>query len=341
MDTAQPVAAAETDPIAEAANAFKAFTSGEPVVQPRSEDGKFASSAEPEEDEPLEADPEGEDESETEDGDEAADEAQPMPPSWPADQADQWSQLPADTQAFLANREAERERAVNAKFQESANARKSAQDEQAQAQATREQLATTLDALASAFSPVKPDPRAYGAGTGQYNREAYDLDLANYEEQSAVLAQLLQQRDAVKQQMAQDADTQFETQKQAIEAEFQPKFLADVPDLNDPVKGEPLMRGMIDYAVANGITADTFAPENHKYMTSPELHILWKAWQWDNLKASPPQAKQKPASPAVRPGVSSPRSAQKAAQRAKISDRLAREGSVEAGAAMWKQLLKG
>ena len=347
MDTAQPMAA-ETDPNAQlenAANAFKAYTTGEPVVQPRDESGKFASQAEPEEDDTLEPEAdadvaEAEDDGETEDGEEAA-EAQPRPTSWPEDKAELWESLPADTQAYLADRDAEQLRAVNAKFQESANARKAAEAEQVQAQATREHLATTLDALVSAFQPVKPDPRAYGAGTGQYNREAYDLDLAEYETQSGVLAQLLEQQMSVKQQMAEYENTQLEARKQAVEAQYQPKFLADVPELTDPVKAEPLLHSMIEYAVANGIDADSFAPENHKFITSPELHILWKAYQYDKLKAAPTQPKPKAASPAVRPGVSSPRSAQKAAQRAKISDRLAREGSVEAGAAMWKQLLKG
>lgn len=346
-DTAQPIAAAETDPnaqLANAANAFKAFVSGEPVAQPRDESGRFASQAEPEEaplDDAEPAEGEAEDYGDDEDGEEAADPAQPMPPSWPAEQAEQWSQLPAETQAFLANREAERERAVNAKFQESANARKAYEAQQAEAKATREQLAGTLDVLLQAIQPVKPDPRAYGAGTGQYHREAYDLAVAEYEQQAAVVAQLTKQRSEIATQAAQEEDAQFNQWKQELEAQYAPKFLADVPELTDPAKAEPLLRGMIDYAVSQGVPAHVFAEDNQKFLTSPELHILWKAQQFDKLRANPPQAKPKAASPAVKPGVSSPRSAQKAAQRARISDRLAREGSVEAGAAMWKSILKG
>lgn len=346
MDTAQAIAPAETDPIADAANAFKAFTTGEPIGQPRDESGKFASNSEPEEEPELEAEAdleEGEAEADDsdEDGEEAAEEAQPRPTSWPEDKAELWERLPADTKAYLAERDAEQLRAVNAKFQESANVRKAAEAAEAEAKATRENLASTLDALIMGFSPVKPDPRAYGAGTGQYNREAYDLDLAQYEQQSQVLAQLLQQRDYIAQQSQQEEAQRFEAWKQEVEQVYQPKFLADVPELTDPVKAEPTIRAMIEYAVSHGIPESTFEAANHPFITSPELHILWKAQQFDKLRASPPQPKQKQAGPAVKPGVSSPRSAQKAAQRAKISDRLAREGSVEAGAAMWKQLLKG
>lgn len=345
VDTAQAFAPAETDPIAEAASAFKAFTSGEPVGQPRDESGRFAplQPEEPEaelEEEGDSPEPDGEDQAIDEDGEEAAEDAQPMPPSWPADKAAMWDALPADAKAFVAERDAEQLRASNAKFQEAANVRKAAEAEQAQAKTTREQLMQQIDLLSSVIQPVKPDPRAFGAGTGQYYREAYDLALAEYEQQSAALAQLTEQRAELTKQAQAEEESRFLEWKSQLEAEYQPKFLADVPELRDPAKAEPVLREMIEYAVSQGISADTFAPENHNYITSPELHILWKAQQYDKLRASPPQAKPK-ASPAVKPGVSSPRSAQKAVQRAKISERLAREGSVEAGAAMWKQILKG
>lgn len=335
MDTAQPVPAAETDAIANAASAFKSFTMEEPIAQPRDETGKFAAVEPEDEPDAVEAEPEEDD-----DGEEAA-EAQPMPPSWPADQADHWAQLPAETQEFVLAREAERERAVNAKFQESANARKEAQTEREQAKAVRTQLADQLDMLAAAIQPVKPDARAYGAGTGQYNREAYDFALAEYETQSAALAQLTEQRNAIKAQADQEAATSFETWKQEHEARFAPRLLADVPELTDATKADPLIRELVKYAIDAGVPEDVFAEDQQKYITSAQLHLLWKAAQYDKLRANPPQAKPKPASPAVKPGVSSPRSAQKAAQRARISDRLASEGSIAAGAAMWKSVMKG
>lgn len=339
-DTAQPLAAAETDPIAEAANAFKAFTNEEPVVQARDETGKFASANEPAETDELDEGeaPEADDADIDEDGD-AAEPAQPIPPSWPADKAELWESLPADTQAYLAERDAEQLRGVNAKFQEAANARKAYEAEQVQAKTTREQLLQQIELLETVIQPVKPDPRAYGAGTGQYNREAYDLALVQFENESAALAQLQEQREAFQSQAAQEEEAEFEAWRGGLEAEYQPKFLADVPELTDPVKAAPTMKALVDYALANGVPEHVFAPDNHKFITSPELHILWKAQQFDKLRVSPPQAKPK-ASPAVKPGVSSPRSAQKAAQRAKVNDRLAREGSVEAGAAMWKQHFK-
>lgn len=346
MDTAQLSGAAETDPnaqLANAADAFKAFTVGEPVVQPRDTSGRFASETvdegadEPEVDETGgEAEP---DDVIDEDDEEAAVEAQPLPTSWPADKADEWASLPAETQAFLAERDAEQTRAVNAKFQEAANARKAADAEYAQVQANRAQYAEALETLMAAVQPVEPDPRHYGAGTGQYDRESYDLAMLQYREQSQVYAQLSQQRDLQRQTEAQEDAARFNEWKQGHEAQYAPKFIADVPELNDPVRAPALLRSVVDYALEHGIPETAFSDAER--VTSAELHILWKAQQYDKLKSAPPAAKPAPkAGPAVKPGVSSPRSAQKSAQRTRDFDRLAKSGSVEDGAAIFKHYLR-
>lgn len=342
MDTAQPIVAAETDPNAQlqnVADAFKAFTTGEPVERPRDESGKFVSTAE-EIAEPEAEEVEGEVEID-EDEQEAAEEAQPMPPSWPADKAEIWEALPADAKAFVAERDAEQLKASNAKFQEAANARKAAEALQSEAKAARDQFASQLDVLMAAIQPVKPDPRQYGLGTGQYNREAYDLAVLEYEQQAQALAQLTEQRENLATQAQQEEAQAYEAHLKAINAEWGPKFAADVPDLTDPVKGGAVIASLIEYATQHGIDPAELAEDRLQFIPFSQMHLLWKAQQFDKLRANPPQPKPKTAGPAVRPGVSSPRSAQGAAQRQRISDRLAREGSIEAGAALWKSVLKG
>jgi hypothetical protein len=346
MDTAHPIAGAETDPnaqLASAADAFKAFTSGDPV-RPRDEQGRFASQAE-EPTEDLAEVEEGEEpeltEADDEDAQEAAEEpAQPMPPSWPADQAEHWNALPPETREYISAREGERERAVQAKFQEAAIARKEATLEAQEAANNRKQLIDAYQAVEALINPTPPDPRAFGAGTGQYNREAYDLAVLEYQEQLGIVQGLQAQRQALAEQAMADERNRWTAQKQEIETAYQPRLLADVPELRDPAKGETVIRSLIDYAVQAGIPADTFAPEEQDYITSAQLHILWKAQQYDALKTKAPAPKPKQAGPVVRPGVSSPRSAQKVAQRSREFDRLTREGSIEAGAAVFKHFLK-
>lgn len=333
MDTAQPLAA-ETDPnaaIAAAADAFKTFDS--PAL--RDDAGRFASreietvdEVEPEGE--IEAtDDEGEIEGEEEAAEEAQPEALPMPSSWSKEQAEHWDALPPETQAFIAEREGQRDNAVNSKFQEAANVKK-------EAAKARDDLVGQLDLIMSAISPVKPDPRAFGYGTQQYNREAYDIASAEYEHQAQALEALKGERETLAQQATEEENKAFAEWKQQHESEWAPKLLANVPELKDPAKAEPALRGIISYAVANGIPAENFAEDAQDQITSAQLNLVWKAMEYDRLKASgKPVAKQ--ASPALKPGVSSPRSATKAAAYRKATDNLAKSGSIEAGAAIFKQ----
>lgn len=349
MDTAQPVMAAETDPNAQienAADAFKAFLNPT-SAQPRDDRGRFASDEQPDETDvaeeaELEAEEvEGEEPEADEADEEAADEAQPLPPSWPADKAEVWGSLPADVRAFIAERDAEQLRATNAKMQESANARKAAELSAKEAQAKRNEYLTALETVEALYKVQKPDPRAFGYGTQQYNAAAYATALAEYEQTSQVLAQFSEQREALQKEAAEEEAKAFTEWKQQHEAEFAPRLVADVPELKDAAKAEPVLRDLIQYAVQSGIPEDVFAEDQQDQITSAQLHILWKAQQFDRLRATKAEPKPKQAGPAVKPGVSSPRSAQKAARQKTAFERLDREGSVEAGAAVFKQLFKG
>lgn len=345
MDTAQP-SAAETNPnvqLQNAADAFLAFTNEEPVRK-RDEKGRFTSDqpeveTDPEEIEgeqpPADELPEG-DESEDEGEQEAVEETQPMPTSWPETEAEHWNSLPPETQAYLSKREGERDSAVNAKFQESANARKEADSAREAAAKVRDELTGQLDALISAITPVKPDPRAFGAGTRQFNQEAFYLAQSEYEQQAEALQELTTQRDSLKQQAeAEEAESQQKALKAHNEA-FVPKLIEAIPDIQDQTKAPAIFQQVFDYAQENGVDKKWF--EGDKVNEIPVGHILtyWKAMQYDALKASGAKPKPKPA-PSVSPGVSSPRSAQKQAVKQKSWDRLEREGSLQAAAQVFKQ----
>lgn len=346
--TAHLSGGAETDPNAQlqnAANAFKAFDDPS-IAQPRDESGRFASEEQPEEAEDElegsdETEEEGEDEAlEEEDEQEAAEEAQPMPPSWPADKADEWASLPVSTQEYLVEREAEQTRAVNAKFQEAANARKAVEAQFAEAQTSRTQYAEALEMLMTAMQPVEPDPREYGAGTGQYDRESYDLAVAQFRAQQGVFTQLAEQWNAQREQQAQEDGERFRQWKAQHEEQWAPKFVEEVPALSDPVQAQGILSKIIEYGVNNGLER-YFTQDNHEQITSDVLRVLWKAQEYDRIKEAPKVQPKKPkaAGPLVKPGVSSTRSAQKNVARQKANDRLAREGTIEAGAAVWKQFL--
>lgn len=351
-ETAQ-LATPTADPnaqIANAANAFKAAIA--PPSVERDEVGRFASPVpEQETTEQLISDEgevlEPEDAVGTGDEVEAAEEAQPepieMPASWSKDKADEWSAIPPTLQAVIAEREGERDRAVNQKFQEAANAKNAIQAELAEANANRDAYAEAVDTVLSLVRPVKPDPRAYGAGTGNYNREAYDLAAAQYEEQQSLVNSLTQQRQAIAAQQAEEVNRQQAEAIAAIEEFSRPKFLADVPELTDPAKAGPVLNEIVQYAIQMGVPADTFAAENVNSITSAELHIAWKASQYDKIMKAKSKVAETPPpkpAPAVRPGTAISRSATRSSQVRKASETLARDGTVQSGAAIFKALLK-
>lgn len=343
-DTAQPFAAADPNvQLQNAADAFKAFDN--PVAnRPRDDSGRFApATPEPaEEADEIEVEAEAEPvEAEADLPDEDVEEAEPahpMPPSWRSEDADLWEALPADAQAKIAEREAERDRGLNLKLQESANARKEAALAAQEAQTKRNEYLKALETVESLYSVPEPDPRDYGYGTQQYNAAAYNAALAEYHQTSRALAQLKEQRETLTKQAQEEEAKAFAEWKQQHEAQFAPKLMADVPELREPAKAEPLLRELVTYAIENGIPQDVFAEEVQGQITSAQLHLLWKAQQYDKLKGSNAAPKPK-ASPPVRPGVSSTRSSQKAVRVKNASDRLAREGTIDAGAAVWKNFL--
>ena len=347
MDTGQPVVAPETDDpnaqLLNAANAFKTFDN--PVAnRKRDESGRFAPEADeaPEaEEQPLEAAEEADeavDEVEETEEVEEADEAHPLPPSWGAEDAELWNALPPETQAKIAAREGERDRGLNLKLQESANARKEASLAAQEAQNKRNEYLQALETVEALYSTPKPDPRAYGYGTQQFNAAAYSTALAEYEQTSSALAQFKEQRETLRQQAQEEEAKAFSEWKQQHEAQYAPKLLADVPELKDAAKAEPLLRELVTYAIEQGIPEDVFAEEMQGQITSGQLHLLWKAKKFDELRATKAAPKPK-VGPPVKAGVSSPRSAQSAVRHQKARDRLSREGSIEAGAAVFKQFL--
>ncbi len=354
-ETAQPETAAESEvalSVEDAAHAFKVHLGqAEPADRARDEKGRFASPASEEEEEEIEAEgdaPEAESQNE-EDADEAADEAQPeavdLPPSWPAELAEEWSSLPAPLQDTIVRREAERETAVNAKFQEAANVKKANEALVTEAQANRQHFAEATEFALSLINPQKPSATMLDQRSSDYNPDEYHLRMANYEQNAETIRTLYQHRQQAVAQ-AEVEDRQAREQAYSVhEASAFPKFVADVPELNDPAKAQGLVGEIVKYAVAQGVPEEAFAdPEQARFLTSTQLHIAWKAMKYDEMvkakgRVQPKAAK--PAAPPVRPGVTTPRSAVDASRRKQNFDRLARSGSVEDGAAVFKDYFKG
>lgn len=355
-DTAQPLAAAETvvasnDPIADAAEAFKVHL-GQAPERPRDEKGRFASTQEEQEIEAEDdAEPTGEAEAEAEshdeeEADEAAEEAQPepvdLPPSWPSELAEEWNSLPAPVQEKIVAREAEREAAVNAKFQEAANVRKANEAIITEANANRQRFAEAADLVLSMVAPQRPSTTMLDQRSPDYDPNAYHLAVAEYERANEFISSVKQQRSEALAQLQKDAEEAERQALEEIEAKTRPELLKNVPELSDPAKQPAVLTGLVQYAVSQGIPENVFTdPEIARGVTSAQLNVLWKAQQYDRMTAAKAKVQPKaarPAAPPVRPGVATSKSAIDASNRKKVTDRLARTGSVEDGAAFFKTL---
>jgi hypothetical protein len=354
-DTPQPATAGETevsnaDAIEAAANAFRTFSYEAPETadRPRDEHGRFVAAQEIEAEGEAPAEPEAESQGE-EETTEAAEEAQPeavdLPPSWPAELAEEWASLPAPLQDTIVRREAERETAINAKFQEAANLRKAHEAEISEAQTNRQRYAEAVDAVLSVVTPHRPPISMLDPNSADYNPDGYHLAQARFQQTAEYLDSLKQQRQQIAAQQQQEELEQARSYMAEVEAKYRPVLLNDVPELSDPAKQGPVLNDIITYAISQGIGEHVFKdPEIAGRVTSPELHIAWKAMQYDKMmkaKGTVQPKAAKPAAPAVKPGVATSRSGVEAAQRKKAFERLDREQSVEAAADIFKMHSKG
>jgi len=351
METAQPGLAAENVALDDAASAFKAFTNPEPA-QPRNDRGQFAPvQQEAVEDEDLPPAQDAEDGADLDAADdeqevaEAADEAQQdavdMPSSWSKDDAELWQALPADAQAKIAEREAQREAGLNAKLMEAANARKAIEAQAAEANANRDAYAQAIDAVIGLVATPEPDPARFGLGTDNFDRDSYDIAVYNWKQTQAQVQGLLQQRQAITAQQEQEAQQARQLAVQEIEQVAWPKFVETVPELADPTKGRQVIADIVQYAVAEGLPQEVF---QNGAVNSHEMRLLWKAKEYDRIKSAETRVKAgnpppKPATPPVRPGGITPRATVQANRLGKAQSRLAKEGSIEAGAAVFKHFL--
>lgn len=352
-DTAQPMLAAENVALDNAADAFKAFLNPEPA-QPRDEVGRFAS-PQPAADQGddltddeavIGADKEGVELDDDQETDEAAEEAQleavDMPSSWGEGDAELWAQLSPEAQARIVEREAQRDAGLNQKLMEAANVRKALEAQAQEANANRDAYAQAIDQVVGMIQFPKPNPVDYGMGTEHYNRDGYDLAVYQWEQAQGQIQGLLQQRQQIAAQQEQEAQLARQAALQEIESVAWPRLVETVPELSDPAKGREIIADIVKFAVSEGLPEDAFRNGN---VNSHEMRLLWMAKEYQRIKAAEKRVKAgnpppKPAAPAVRPGGVTTRATVQASRLNKAQSRLAQEGSIEAGAAVFKQLIR-
>lgn len=352
-DTPQPAAAGETEVLSKAesidaaADAFK-VSLGQAPPRERDEGGRFVAKQDeieaPEEAEEAESVAESH---ETEEAEEAAEEAQPeaveLPVSWPADKAEIWAELSPEAQSVIAEREGQRDRAVNDKFQTAANVLKANEAIVTEANTNRQRYAEAIDQVLGLIQPQWPSPTMLDTRSGDYDPDTYHLLRAQAEETQGYIAHLTSQRQNLAAQQQEEEQRAMALRFQQINDASRDAFLKNCPDCGDREKAPAAFKGLMDYAISQGAPEDIFQSPT----TSMEWNVLWKAQQYDKLQAAKGRVEQAPkpeprrAQPALRPGVTTPRSAVDKQKLSGAQERLRKSGSVEDGAAVLRQLLKG
>lgn len=224
-------------------------------------------------DETLEAD--AEDEPEIEEEDEEAEPVQvaPAPKSWTAEDQALWAKVPAEVQAVIAKREADRDRAV----QEATTKAGRAAAEVRQIAESYTQVASQVTDEVTRAAQVW-DQRWGNVDWVRYARERpqdclEDKTLAE-EERQQVLDLMLRSEKA-----KQDASKAAALARQAFLTEELTKLAELSPELADPKDGAVRRKEVAEYLVATG-----FEPEVIADISAAELTIARKAMLWDNAQ---------------------------------------------------------
>lgn len=269
------------------------------------------------------ADPD-EGDAEEEGEDDSADEPEEVikpPVSLNKEQKAAFEQLPSDLQKVWAETEAQRNREVQLKTTEAAEAKRTAitqaQSELAQIQ---QQYAAELEVFAQAFQPIEPDYSLLAT-----DPQAYAEQVAYSKQQAAQYQYMMQQIGGLREQ-----SQQFTAQQQAQTAQAEmAKLAASLPEWSDPAKRAELIPvlteighelGYSDELMAQAGADDIMALKRaSEWKSKAEKYDAWQARKMQNVRAA--KALPKVAKPGTTPsGNPSKASRANAAwERAKVS----------------------
>lgn len=237
-------------------------------------------SDEPDEDD--DADPDDDDVGD----DDADDDGEPAiapPSSWKADEKAAFAKLPREVQETVTRREAERERFVQSKAQEAAQARQAVTQEAFEALAQiRAQQAQELDQIAAQITPQRPSPRLMAEDPDLYadQMEAYEYWSAQRQQVQQTAQQRQLEAESIKQQIAQQQAAHEAQQARAILSEKFPEYL-------DEERGPKLREELGSIAMELGYPAELLTNVDATDILAMRTALQWKtdAAKWRALQS--------------------------------------------------------
>ena len=273
----------------------------------------------------------------------AEEEADDLPPieapvSWDAEAKELFKNLPRDAQEIVAKREGERERFVQQKSQEAAQARQTAAQ---QAQAELAQLnaayAQHYQEIASQFEVAEPDPMLQVTDPVAYAQQLRAVQQANAQRSKAQQAA---------QQHFQQAQALAAQAEQANYAEQHRIIVDSFPEYADPTTGPELQRKLTAVAKRIGYTDELIGQARAQDILAMRTvaEAIDKADKYDALQktkmANVRAAKGKPPV-STRPGVSQgPEQLRARTAQAALDTALTSKNRDVSGAAFYQYLEK-
>jgi len=179
-----------------------------------------------------------------------------------------------------------RQQAYTKRSQELAEQRKAFEQEAAQTKAMRDAYAQQLELLQGQLQQTTLQEPDWKSLAGQYNAEDLFLMKAEFDQQKENLAKVEMERQRIAQEQAKEQQVQMQEHL----AKQRTEMLERIPSWqNEEVRNEERLE-VIKYAQRRiGFSEEEIANASD----ARAIELLYKAWQWDKLKAKTPDAKKK------------------------------------------------
>lgn len=286
--------------------------------------------------------PEGEDAGPDADqppSDEAPEEAEPaedLPPiepprSWTKDEQERFKSYPRELQAYLSEREQQRDRELRRSQNEAAEQRKAIEAERSQAEQARKQYEAKLPAVMQALQDIQdrdfPDIKTMADVERMALEDPFrKIQWDTHQQKLMAIAHEAEQAKQRQESERIAAWNKFQAEESAKAAELH-------PELSDPKKADALGKAAKDLLVDKGFTDNELGGLASGEKISPFDHrmqsIILDAIKYREAQKAKPVAVAKPVPPVQRPGVAPPRGAAKAENIQALNQKLDRTGSVD------------
>jgi hypothetical protein len=302
----------------------------EPKEEPPAAPEKEAAAVEPEESEAKAdngAPPDVEAPAETTESAEPADDLPPIEPprSWKAEEKERFKSLPREMQAYLTERETERDRATRTSQNEAAEKLKALSAKEQAVEQARQQYEAALPQLLASMQQQQ-------AGEFADIKTITDVEKLAREDWPRYLQWDVAQKKiaAVQQEMLSAQQRQVQEKQQKF-AEFATRqddlFKERVPDMGDPAKAAKLqsaaMTALKDLGFEEAELAASWNGEKDISLRDHRLQLLIRdATLWREAQAKAVVAAKKPVPPVQRPGAATVKNAGRESEIQNLSKQL-------------------